>query len=471
MNLNDIAGNVDISSEVSIKQTQNSQNALNSIKVAAQGDVILDGTRNKFSEINLGAIGGDFELKNNSSKLTANFGGTIKGSATINQTGDINLGGSVNANILNLTSEKGDITSTGGLKADKEINLSVGTFTHEGEIHTDKLTIATDNGLTINNPENTFNTLVISSRDGKAINGSIDVAIKADKFAPSIKNNVVGDVTLENTKKSGAMSFGDGEAININGTFTAKTNSGDFDYGSTLNAGKGISIDAQNIYRRADTTGNFSTTGRLLLNSQNSVGTAKNPILIGNTANKSAGLDIYGKGIYVNGVNSGILTLGDVTGTSFNVNSEGAIAQADAKKLNLTDKVEVSAADDVTLDNAENIINKVTLNGGDNVKVHSIATNGLTVDGTLKTGGDVTITAEKSLTLNGTIETEKNINLTAGKSTGSDASGVSGTTDIDVTKPDEQKEDTTPIYAITSSKNSALKAGKQITLKPATLNF
>ena len=470
MNLNDIAGNVDISSDNSIGQTQDGKNSLKSIKVAATGDVILDGTKNKLNEVYLGAIGGNFELKNNSSKLTATFAGTIKGSATINQTGDINLGGSGIANILNLTSEKGDITSTGGLKATKEINLSVGTFTHEGEIHTDKLTIATDNGLTINNPENTFNTLVISSRDGNAINGSIDVAIKADKFAPTIKNDVKGDVTLENTKTSGAMSFGSGEAINVGGTFTATT-LGDFDYGSTLNAGKGISIDALNIYRRADTTGYFSTTGRLLLNSQNSVGTAKNPILIGNHAEKVTGLDIYGKGIYVNGVNSGILTLGDIIGTSFNVNSEGAIAQADNKKLNLTDKVEVSAADDVTLDNAENVINKVALNGGDNVKVHSIATNGLTVEGDLKTGGDVTITAEKSLTLNGTIDTEKNISLTAGKSTENTATDVSGTEKIDVSKPDEQKEDTSPIYALTSSKASALKAGEQITLNAGNVKL
>ena len=302
------------------------------------------------------------------------------------------------------------------------------------------MTIATDKGVTINNPENTFNSLEISSRDGKAINGSIDVAIKADKFAPSIKNDVAGDVTLENTKTGGAMSFGSGEAINIDGTFTATTNTGDFDYGSTLNAGKGISITAQNIYRRADTTGNFSTTGRLLLNSQNNVGTAKNPIWVGNTASKSTGLDIYGKGIYVNGVNSGILTLGNVNGTSFNVNSEGAIAQADNKKLNLTDKVTVSAADDVTLDNADNVIKTAVLNGGDNVKLHSIAPNGLTVEGSLKTGGDVTITAEKSLTLNGTIETEKNITLTA---------------DTD----------------LTSSKASALKAGEQITLNAGNISL
>ena len=69
------------------------------------------------------------------------------------------------------------------MKADREIKLKVGAFTHEGEIHTDKLTIATDNGIKVNNTENTFNGLEIASRDGNAINGSIKVAIKADNFA------------------------------------------------------------------------------------------------------------------------------------------------------------------------------------------------------------------------------------------------------------------------------------------------
>ena len=430
MNLNELSGNVEISSDGSIGQTKNAANNLTSMKVSAKGDVILDGTKNKFSEISLGAIGGNFELKNNSDKLTANFGGTIKGNATINQTGDINLAGAINGNILNLTSEKGNITSTGGLKATKEINLSVGAFEHKGEIHTDKLTIATDSGVTLNNPENTFNALEISSRSGNAINGSIDIAIKANKFAPTIRNDVTGDVTLENSEKSGAMSFGSGETINISGTFKAKT-LGDFDYGSALNAGKGISIDAQNIYRRENTTGNFSTQGTTLFKAKNNIGTAANPIWFSNAANKSAGLDLFGKGIYIKGVNSGILTLGDVVGTSFSASSEGSIAQADKKLVNL-DKLELTATNDITLDNDENRINSVQIIG-DNVKLHSKADSGLILDG-LKAKGDVMISSEKSLKLNGNIETEKNIALAAGTN-------------------------------LTSSKASVLKSGDNITMK------
>lgn len=199
VNLNNISGNVDISSDGSIGQTKNSVINASSLQFAAKGDVLLTGNQNKFSRINIGEVGDTFELKNNSNKLTANFIGKVN-NAKINQTGDINLAGKFNGNVLSLVTSAGNIISTGGLKADKEINLSVGTFIHEGEIHTDKLTIATDNGVTINNSENTFNSLEISSRDGNAINGSINVAIKSDKFAPSIKNDVAGDVTLENTK-------------------------------------------------------------------------------------------------------------------------------------------------------------------------------------------------------------------------------------------------------------------------------
>ena len=410
VNLNELSGNVEITSDGSIGQTATGTNSLTSMKVSAKGDVLLTGNQNKFSKINVGEIGGNFELKNDSDKFTANFDKELSGKITINQTGDINLAGAISGSMLSLTSKNGNITSTGGLTATKEINLSVGTFTHKGEIHTDKLTIATDNGVTINNMENTFNALEIASRSGKAINGSINVAIKADKFAPSIKNDVTGDVTLTNTKTGGLLSFGSGEAINISGTFKATTK-GNFDYGSTLTA-KDISITAQNIYRRENTTGNFSTMGRLLLNSQNRVGTAKNPILIGNTANKSAGVEAYGKKIYVKGINSGIMTLGDIIGTSFNIDSEGSIAQAKNEFIK-SDKVEVSATNDITLDNVGNLIKAAQINGGENIKLHSALKDGLRLEG-VKAKGDVMITSEKSLTLKGNIETEKNITLTAG---------------------------------------------------------
>lgn len=350
--------------------------------------------------------------------------------AKINQTGDINLAGKFEANVLSLVTENGNIISTGGLRAAKEINLSIANFEHVGEIHTDKLTIATDKGVTINNAENTFNALEISSRSGNAINGSIEVAIKADKFAPSIKNDVTGDVTLTNTLKGGGLSFGDGEAITISGKFSA-TSAGDFDYGSTLTA-KEISVVAQNIYKRAGTTGNFSATGNILLNAQNNVGTAENPILLSNTAKKSMGADIYGKGIYIKGVHDGILTLGNAVGDFMSVSSEGAIAQAAEKNLNVKNKLEVTAANDITLDNVGNIIKAATISG-DNVKLYSANKTGLTLEG-LKATGDVNITSDNSLALNGKIESANDITLTAGKD-------------------------------LTSGKGDVLKSGNNITLK------
>ena len=430
VNLNNISGNVEITSDGSIGQTKNSAINASSLKVAAAGDVLLTGNQNKFSKINVGEIGGNFELKNNSSTLTANFSGTIN-NAKINQTGNINLEGKFNGNVLSLTTANGNINSTGGLKADKEINLSIGTFTHEGEIHTDKLTIATDNGVTINNTENTFNALEISSRDGKAINGSINVAIKADKFAPSIKNDVAGDVTLENTKTDGALSFGDGETANISGTFKATTK-GNFDYGSTLTA-KDISITAQNIYRRENTSGYFTATDSMTFTAQSNIGTAANPILFSNAAEKSISADTYGKRIYVKGVNSGIFTLGDAVGEFMSASSEGAIAQATDKNLNVKNKLELTAANDITLDNVGNLIKAAQINDGDNVKLNSIFKDGLTLDG-MKAKGDVIITSDKSLALNGNIETAKNIALSAGTN-------------------------------LTSSKASVLKSGNNITLK------
>ena len=433
--LNDLSGNVDISANGSIGQTKNAANNLTSLKVSAKGGVILDGN-NKLSAINLGAIGGDFTLKNDSDKLTANFGSTIKGNATINQTGDINLAGSVNGNILNLTSEKGNITSTGGLSATKEINLSVKAFSDKGEIHTDKLTIATDNGVTINNTENTFNALEISSRSGNAINGSIDVTIKADKFAPSIKNDITGDVTLTNTKTGGLLSFGSGETINIGGNFTATTN-GDFDYGATILAGKDINIFAQNVYRREGTTGYFSSPSKILFNvdKNNKIGTVENPVMIGNSANKTAGINIYGE-THIKGVNDGILTLGNVmpdNGVNVSISSEGSIAQADDKIISLS-SLTLEAAKDITLDKADNDIETITLLGGNNIKVNSVSLKGLTVAGNLKAKGDVDITSEQSLNVTGDIESEKNLTLTAGTN-------------------------------LTSSNSSVLKSGNNITLK------
>ena len=63
VNLNDISGNVDVSSEGSIGQTATGAINATSLKVSASGDVTLDGN-NKLSEINIGTIGG----KGNKSK-------------------------------------------------------------------------------------------------------------------------------------------------------------------------------------------------------------------------------------------------------------------------------------------------------------------------------------------------------------------------------------------------------------------
>ena len=360
------------------------------------------------------------------------------------------MAGAVSGSSLNLTSEKGNIVSTGGLKADKEINLSVGTFNHIGEIHTDKLTIATDNGVKIDNTENTFNSFEISSRNGKAINGSVEVAMKADTFAPTIKNDVTGDVTLTNTKKAGGLlSFGDGETIKIGGTFKAVTN-GDFEYGSTLIAGKDINIESKNIYRRAGTSGYFDANGRIIFNvdADNKIGTAENPIMIANKSTKTNGLTLYGES-HIRGVNDGILTLGNVmTNKDVSISSEGSIAQTDNSRISLN-KITFAAAKDIDLSNANNDIETLVLNTLDgkkntgDVKVNAGSSrNNLTVEGDLKTAGDIDIKAYKSIALTGKLEADKNISLTAGNGNN---------------QPSYVKD-------ITSSSDSVLKSGKQITL-------
>ena len=456
MNLNNTIGHVDISSTGSVKQTADGTQNPSYLKVAADGDIILDRASNAFDEIYVGKIGGKFEFKNTSDALTATFTEETGGDFTINQSGDLNLAGKVSGNVLNLISTNGNIVSTGGLKATEEIKLSSATFTHEGEIHTEKLTIATDKGVKINNTENTFSALEIASRNGKAINGSIEVAIKTDNFAPTIKNDVTGDVTLTNTKKEdGVLSFGDGETINVGGTFKAET-SGDFEYGSTLTAGKDINIISKNVYRREGTSGYFDANGRIVfnVNAGNQIGTAENPIMIANKAAKTDGLTLYGEA-HIKGVNDGILTLGDVlTKNDVSISSEGSIAQADGTSLGVK-KITFSAAKDITLDNANNKIETLVLNTLDdtknagNVKVKMTTPTDLTVEGNFKTSGDVDITAYKAIILNGTLESDKNITLTAGK----------------------DNNNSKAVKTMTSNENSLLKAADTITLNAADINL
>ncbi|MBR0060893.1 MAG: hypothetical protein IJP68_05375, partial [Selenomonadaceae bacterium] len=345
-------------------------------------------------------------------------GGTITGDAQITQRGDIALEGSVNASTLSLASENGNITSTGGLTATKEIKLSSATFTHKGEIHTDKLTIATDNGVKIDNTENSFSALEIASRDGKAINGSIEVTIKADNFAPTIKNDVTGDVTLTNTKTGGLLSFGDGETINVGGNFNANS-AGNFEYGSTLLTGKDINITAQNIYRRAGTSGYFDTTGRIEFNVDkgNQIGTADNPIMIANKAAKTDGLTLYGES-HIKGVNDGILTLGKVSSDKdVSISSEGSIAQAEGEVISAK-KITVAAAKDIVLDNVNNNIETLTIDS---------------------TAGDAKVKVARNLTLADN-SSAKNITLTVGKN-------------------------------LTSEQGSVLKAAETITLNAGDINL
>ena len=76
---------------------------------------VMDGN-NKLSAVNVGTVGGNFELNNDLDKVTVNFADDKStGDIKINQTGDIALEGALNGNVLSLTSEKG------GLKATKEI--------------------------------------------------------------------------------------------------------------------------------------------------------------------------------------------------------------------------------------------------------------------------------------------------------------------------------------------------------------
>ena len=469
INLNDISGYVDITSEGSIRQTPNGKINPSSIKFSAAGDVILDRT-NQFSAVNIGAIGGKFELKNDSDRLRAIFNGELKGEVDINQRGDIALEGSVGGSTVNITSTQGNITSTGGLNSTKEINLSGKTITHTGEIHTDKFTVATDTGVKFTNTENTFNTIEIASRDGKSIKGSVEVTSKSDEFAPIIKNDVTGNMTVTNTKKGGLLTVGNGAAVNIGGNFTANSSgvlsvgdggtinvgknfvansTGDFNYGSTFNA-KEISINAQNIYRKPKTDGYLNATEKITFNNAKNLGTAELPILITNTVTKNAGLDITRSGGYIKGVNGGIFTLGNiVTDEYLSISSDGSIVQsADKNKVISVKKIGLSANGSITLDNPRNQIGTLVLNGENNfakssgaVTVKDWSQYGLTIEGDLKTSGNVSITAEKKLTLNGKIESDANVDLTS-------------------TKGD-----------ITGNGESAAKSGKQLTLKANDINI
>ena len=421
--LNDISGNIDISSEGSINQTADGTNDLTSIKVAANGDVILGGN-NKLSAINVGTIGGNFELNNDSDKVTVTFNDKVTEGIKITQRNAIELAGSIEAKSIDMTSREGSLESIGGLKTtlttDSSISLSATNLKHEGEVITEKLTLATDKDAIFTNKESTFSELTVSSRDGNAINGSVEVTTKTDTFTADINNDVTGDLKLINTKDSGAISFGGKESLTVGGDFLLNASS-DINYGSTVSAGKDISIKAQNLYRKPNTAGYFSTAGNIELNVSKNIGTADSPILIGNIDSKSLGVDLYKGGGYLKGLNAGILTLGEITtDADLNISSEGSIAQADGKKISVN-RIEFAAANEINLENSGNSFKTIALNtfndkkATGSVKINNLSTdNTLTVEGDLKAAGDVAINTYEALSLNGNIESDKNVDLTAG---------------------------------------------------------
>ena len=103
-----------------------------------------------------------------------------------------------------------------------------------------------------------------------------------------------------------------------------------------------------------------------------------------------------------------MLTIGDVTGTTFSATSEGSIVQADGKSIS-ADKLTASATKDITLDNAGNLIKAAT--GGEEVKLRSAAPDGLKLEGnetadlsaTLRAGKDIKLKAGKVIGIAGSV--------------------------------------------------------------------
>lgn len=118
-------------------------------------------------------------------------------------------------------------------------------------------------------------------------------------------------------------------------------------------------IGQKGIFNVAASGANVIGKDLVLVGGNGAIGTQEKPILLSNTAEKSMGADTYGKGIYIKGVHDGILT--NAVGDFMSVSSEGAIAQAAEKNLNVKNKLELTAANDITLDNVGNIIKAATI--------------------------------------------------------------------------------------------------------------
>jgi filamentous hemagglutinin family protein len=411
----------------------------NQLSAHAANDLDLGSTGNSVRNFSASSDGGHISLANTGTLAT--FGSTTASASkyiTLSTTGNLTVGGQVNAGTIGLTSG-GDIAvnSTVGASGSAVTLHADGAITQTAAVIGDSLNATAGTGITLNHLSNAVNTFsATNSNTGNiAFTNSKSLALGSiNNSSHGVTINTKGALSSTGSIAASTLDVTAEDAITLNNagnhvdTFSAASTNGDIAFtdsrplltlGTINNGTHNVKIvtDGNLLQNSGITTGTLDVTanGGINLNSTNnhvSNFTASNPV--GNidfvdNGNLTTSGHISALSGDVNLSTTGNLVVGGqgIEAATVHLASGGAISQSGLGASINTSSLDATTSGNgnITLDNSSNSIDaftasavgNVTLNTADALSLGNVSAN------------DVTVTSQNGLTMNGNIVTNDGV--------------------------------------------------------------
>ncbi|WAS05405.1 hypothetical protein LQF76_00505 [Gloeomargaritales cyanobacterium VI4D9] len=397
----------------------NAGNDFNTLLLTAKNATITDsnalvlGTSNLTNNLTITTTG----------DLTQTGAVTVGGTTTINTNGnDVTLNNAGNDfNTLLLTAKNATITDSNALvlgTSNLTNNLSIttnGDLTQTGAVTAGGTTTINTNGndVTLNNPGNDFNTLLLTAKNA-TITDSNALVLGTSNLTNDLTITTTGDLT-----QTGAVTAGGTTTINTNGNDVTLNNAGN-DFNSLLLTAKNATITDSNALvlgtsnltnnLTITTTGDLTQTGAVTAGGTTTINTNGDDVTLNNPGNDFNTLLLTAKNATITDSNALVLGTSNLT-NNLTITTTGDLTQTGAVTAGGTTTINTNG-NDVTLNNAGNDFNSLLLTAKNATITDSnalvLGTSNLTNNLTITTTGDLTQTG--AVTVGGTTTINTNGN-------------------------------------------------------------
>jgi filamentous hemagglutinin family protein len=387
-----------------------------------------------------------------SGNLNATANGLISDSGNVSVTGTTTLaaGAANDITLNNANNFVGAVSITSGKDVTlNDVNaLTLGASTISGSLNVTASGLISDNGnvsvtgtttlaaggandITLDNANNFVGAVSVNSGDDVTLNDVNAIVLGPSTVSGTLNVTAAGDITQNgalnvtsgsstftiNTVAAGDVLLGsqanhfDGQTViinSINGGVVRDVSLRNADGTAvfpTLPAGlrnltiqfnsAGATLPALNLSGNLDVTagGLISDSGNLLVNGTTALAAGGNNITLNNNNDFVGPVTITGHDVTLNDINALTLGASAVSG-NLNATANGLISDSGNLSVNGTTTLAAGAANDITLDNADDFIGAVSITSGQNVTLNDV--NALTM-------GASTVSQNLSLTAGGAV--------------------------------------------------------------------